>query len=331
MVIVDDEKRYTQRLYEYLYAKFPIPMQIYIFTDLKKLREFSLQNEVEIALIAQHLYSRTLKVIPISNCYILQEKQKIKNKKNIYKYQDTKEIVKELLAYYEEDHSSDVIPDKKDMKIIGVYSPVKRIGQTTFSLLLGKLLAQKKRVLYINLEAYSGFYSSGGIYNTKNLTEHHSLSDLLYYIHSDEEKFVYKLANMIDYYGNLEYIPPSVSFLDLRIINEEEWKKLIEILRNKTKYEYLILDLSESVNGLFSVLRLCNKIYSLIRDDHIAKNKIEHYELLLKLLEYDDVLEKEKRVCIPEFQNMNLNPEELPYTQVGEFVRGIVKEDFYEG
>ena len=40
--------------------------------------------------------------------------------------------------------------------LIGVYSPIHRIGKTKFALRLGRQIAEKVPVLYLNLESYSG-------------------------------------------------------------------------------------------------------------------------------------------------------------------------------
>ncbi len=324
LAIVDDEKRYAQLLYEFLYAKFPVPMQLLIFSEVSKFKKFAISKEIEIALVAQHLYSRTVKSVSLNNCYILQEKGKEINLPSIYKYQSSNAILKELISLYADSKNVVEISGKKKAEVIGIYSPVGRSGQTTFALFLGKLLAQKKRTLYINLEPFSGLASYLSV-STKN-----NLSDLLYYLNYEEEKFVYKLANMVEYFGNLEFIPPTESFLDLHTITIKEWEKLIKIIQTKTEYEYLILDLSECINGLFGLLRMCNRIYSLVKEDRMAQNKVVQYEKLLKLLEYEDVLGKEKRILTPEFKAMHIIPEELAYSQVGGYVKKIWKEDFDE-
>ena len=40
--------------------------------------------------------------------------------------------------------------------MIGIYSPVHRIGKTKFALRLGQKMARQVPVLYLNLEGYSG-------------------------------------------------------------------------------------------------------------------------------------------------------------------------------
>ena len=60
--------------------------------------------------------------------------------------------------------------------LIGVYSPIHRIGKTKYALELGKELAEKGPVLYLNLEEYAG----GEHYFSKE--QEQNLGDLLYYV-----------------------------------------------------------------------------------------------------------------------------------------------------
>lgn len=91
-------------------------------------------------------------------------------------------------------------------------------------------------------------------------------------------------------------------------------------------YEYVILDLSESMQGLFEILRSCKKVITLTRDDHIAQSKIMQYEEMLSMYEYEDVLDKTSKYAAPKIQKL---PEELEqYTRgdLAEFVRKQMRE-----
>lgn len=65
-------------------------------------------------------------------------------------------------------------------QLIGVYSPVHRIGKTKFALELGRELSKEGPVLYLNLEEYSGTS-----HYFPEETEH-NLTDLLYYLRQDK-------------------------------------------------------------------------------------------------------------------------------------------------
>ncbi len=322
LAICDDENRYAQLLHDFLYAKFPVPMQLIIFSNLEALKKYATTNEIEILLIAQHIYRKEIKQKKIKNCYLLREKEISKEPLQIFKYQSAKGILNDLLEQYGKTTNVTFQKEKRKAEIIGIYTPIKRTGQTVFSLLLGQCLAKKRRTLYINVEPYAGFSA----YLKRNYAN--DLSDLLYYLSYEKEKFVYKLGNMVDYFGNLEYLPPSCSFLDLQLIAKEEWIKFLNILQQETEYEYVILDLSENIMGLFDVLRQCSRVYTPIKEDQMAVCKISQYETLLKQLEYDDVLDKAKKISTPQFIYLDIAPEELPYCQMAKIITEIIGDDF---
>ena len=54
--------------------------------------------------------------------------------------------------------------------------------------------------------------------------------------------------------GNMDYIRPIPVVQDLQAVTAEEWLQLFEQIVEKSIYEVLILDLGDSVNGLFSIL-----------------------------------------------------------------------------
>ena len=70
----------------------------------------------------------------------------------------------------------------------------------------------------------------------------------------------------------------NVEIVDFISVTKEEWIQLIREIEKGSDYEYLILDLSDAVQGLFDILRLCDVVYTLSRDDGFAMAKIKQYE-----------------------------------------------------
>ena len=86
-------------------------------------------------------------------------------------------------------------------------------------------------------------------------------------------------------------------------------------------YEYVVLDLSESMQGLFDILRMCEKVFTLTLNDKVAQCKIQQYEQMLALQEYGDVVEKTRKCTMPRLRRL---PEEMmQYTrgEMADFVR----------
>ena len=63
--------------------------------------------------------------------------------------------------------------------------------------------------------------------------------------------------------GNMDYIRPIPVVQDLQAVTAEEWLQLFEQIVEKSIYEVLILDLGDSVNGLFSILEKCDSVHTL--------------------------------------------------------------------
>jgi cellulose biosynthesis protein BcsQ len=202
-----------------------------------------------------------------------------------------------------------------------VYSPVGRDIQTSFSLLTGQYLAKKKRVLYLNLEPFSGLSEMLDNRVDRDIT------DLIYYLVSGKEKLRYKLESMVNNIGGLDYVSPAFSFLDLGQVSAENWLLLINTLRECGNYDYLIIDLSEIIQGLFDILKECDVVYTIAQKEGLGPAKLDQYEKLLKTEDLDSVIERTSRCELPLFNDLPSGFDELPYSKLASYVKQIVNED----
>lgn len=177
-------------------------------------------------------------------------------------------------------------------QLIGVYSPVHRIGKTKYALELGRELSKEGPVLYLNLEEYSGTS-----YYFPEETEH-NLTDLLYYLRQDKANIGLRISAMAGRSGALDYISPMPVIQDLRAVEEAEWLRLFEALFDQSIYKSVILDLGDGVNGLYRILRECRTVYTLYTDEPVSLAKLKQYFENLRRTGYEDVLEHtiQKRV-----------------------------------
>ncbi len=84
------------------------------------------------------------------------------------------------------DTSPALLP-KKEMRIIGIYSPVGRTQKTSFALTMGQILAKERAVLYLNMESYS-------IERLLECSYDRGMSDILYYARQENQGIIYKLG-----------------------------------------------------------------------------------------------------------------------------------------
>lgn len=206
---------------------------------------------------------------------------------SIFKYQSGDDIYAQIIqACAAEDGNFLRIRKKQKGTLIGIYSPVHRVGQTSFALEKGKELAKDQNVLYLNLETYAGF---GGHFQEewkKNLTV------LLYYAKQESEKLGMVLTTLVRQTGELDFIPPAVFPEDIKAVTKEEWMWLFHEILKSSIYDVLILDLGECVQDLYDILNMCDTVFLPAAGDRLAVSKIRQYEEILKQLGYEQLWER---------------------------------------
>lgn len=324
LAVCDSETEYAYQLVDYFSNKKGFPFRVQLFTSAATLKEYSVHHPISIALIAQKDFSEEIKAYPIEHLVVLGEDigKEINNMKVLYKYQSSEQIIKELLDWIAlEGILGRTTVGSKELKLIGIYSPVGKCLKTSFSFVLGQLLSKKHKVLYLNMESYSGL---GKLLQKEFKSD---MSELIYYLQNSKEKFIYRVGSMTQRAGELDILPPFDSFLDFISVSREEWIQLIGEIEKGSDYEYLILDLSDAVQGLFDILRLCDVVYTLSREDGFSMAKIAQYEDVLKKSNYEDIWKKTKHCTIPTIKNLPPGLMQLTYTELAEYVRERMEED----
>lgn len=327
LAVCDEEQDYAYHFLDYLSrpgGRENFPFEVQVFTEKDSWERFPDRKTVQFLLVSQSLYERYAGEWEAAHVVILAEgREGPPGELWINKYQSVEAVVRKVLEIAAQNGLlPPAVPgDQRHMKLIGIYSPVGRCLQTTFSVTLGQLLARRHKVLYLNFECFSGF--------EKMLRQEFQtdLSDLIYFLHNRDGRFPYRLEGMTKKINGLDYIPPVFSCLDLQRVEGEEWLALIEELRQCGLYEYVILDLSEVINGLFDILKLCVRVYTIVREDGFAAAKQEHYEALLSCLNYEDVLEHTRKCRLPLFRQLPQSLEGLTRGELAELAQKLIEED----
>lgn len=315
---------------EYLMKKKNIPFEIQAFTSPEVLADFARSHPVEILLISDKAITEEIRQLPIRQIILLSEgvhDPSLDQFPAVYKYQSSDNVIREVMACYGVENEVIVGQNqvtKKEMRIIGVYSPVGRTQKTSFALALGQILGRDRAVLYLNLESYSGF---------EQLLETHfdrGLSDILYYARQQNSGIVYKIAGMVQTIQNLDFLPPALFPMDIQTTKYEEWLWLFRQLEQNSSYEVLILDLGDAVCDLYQLLDYCTEIYVPIRQDVISMAKIAQFEQTLQLWDSASVMEKIRKIRIPFCAAGKTGKawvEELAWSELGDYVRKLLHGD----
>lgn len=331
--VCDLEDSYVRNLTEYMNEKKSTPFEVQAFTSLESLSAFAAKNHIEILLISTEAMRDEIREMDIQRIVILSDGETINQlaeEPQVYKYQSSDSLLAEVMNYYAE-----TVPEPVPVtasgcgaELIGVYSPLSRVGKTMFSLTLGEILAKSRRVLYLNLEDYNGFEA------LFDQTYRSDLSDLIYFARQKEGSLIYRLNGMIQTLYNLDYIPPAFSPCDLRDVSYEEWLKFLGEIGACTEYDVIILDMGSQIEEWFQILRQCARIYMPVLDDDISRAKILQFEKMMNALDCQSVLEKIRKIHLPPWKDKEDGQnrmEYLLYGEMGQYVRRLLEEESGKG
>ena len=312
MALLDTEEEYARLMTEFLRKHKNLPWELHTYTNaVELLREE--KETVTLLVVAESACSEEIQRLFSRHMVVLSESGMMRweNLHYVDKYQQAEEVLKELLQVYMEIIDAPPPRLQKGCKtvFIGNYSPVRRAMQTSMALTLSQLLAREHPTLYLNFEHFAGIPELVSDMRTQDLAE------LLYFMDADKEKFRLRMQTVLKHIGDLDYVPPMKSGQNLLMVTAAEWMGLLTKIEELGEYEYVVLDLSESMQGLFQILRFCRKVFTVTREDKVACSKLLQYEQLLALYEYGDVLEKTRRLSLSHIRKL---PEELEQLTKGD-------------
>lgn len=324
LALCDPEADYAGQLSAYLQSYREFPWEVEVYTGISQLAEGERQKEIDLLLVAESVYVPELPV-EAGATVLLNESGLVRwsSLKNVDKYQPAENVLRELLEIYmeREDTFYPRLGSGQRTRIVGMYSPVRRCLQTSFALTYGQLLAQRHRTLYLNFEHYAGMPEL--LPGEKG----RDLSTLLYYMKADQSKFVLRMKVLVQKKGQLDYIAPAYMGQNLVYITVQEWQQLLWRIEESGEYDYIILDLSENMQGLLELLRRCSRVYMLVKEDPIARCKIDQYEQILSLYEYEDVKEKTRKCRLPLFRRLPDQIEQYTRGDLAEYVRELIEDE----
>ncbi|MCM1112361.1 MAG: hypothetical protein NC399_03800 [Muribaculum sp.] len=328
LVLCDREEEYahlmTEYIREYIRKHGERLWNVHTYTDVEELLREEKNRSIDVMVVAERTYQDRLRALQPLRTIILNESGLLKLDEfvNVDKYQQAQDVLQSILEVYLEIADVEVprIQGNGNTRLIGIYSPVRRCMQTTFALTMGQLIGEKYRTLYLNFEHYVGISELAAETGARDL------ADLLYFLMAEKEKFRLRLQTIVRHKGSLDYVPPMKSGQNLLSVPPKEWMRFLQRIEELGEYDYVIMDLSESMQGLFDLLRSCSKVFTLTKEDRIAQGKLAEYERILGAYAYEDVLVKTCKCTPPQVRRI---PEELEqYTkgEMADYVRGLLGE-----
>ncbi|MCR4789163.1 MAG: hypothetical protein K5888_11295 [Lachnospiraceae bacterium] len=323
LAILDGEERYARGLMEFMSKKESMPFRIHIFTDVERFCSFKGNEDIECLLVAESSFSSKISKLRIPHVIILSESGRVLDSTLLHlgKYQSGEMIYKQILEYYSEVSNGEFVSrrtNNRRMKIIAVYTPIGRCLQTSFSVTLGHILSKKAKTLYLNFENYSGLSSL-----LKREFES-DISDLMYYFECAKEMLSVRLESITEKIGDLDFVPPVMIYRNLSGVRAEKWIELFRHMEQTTEYEYLVLDLVDGMQDMWEILRYSDMVYTISKQDTFARAKVYQYEKALAAMDYDDILEKTKKLSFPVFHHLFQRFDDLSTGELYSFVKAHI-------
>nr|WP_300817420.1 hypothetical protein [uncultured Acetatifactor sp.] len=328
MALCDAEEEYAQLMTEFMKKQKNLPWELHTYTNADTLLGVEREG-IDMMVVAESAFCQELRELSPRCMVVLGESGVMRWEDISYvdKYQEAEEVLKQLLGVYMEtaDVQLPFLRTNRKTVFIGNYSPVHRCMQTSFAITMSLMLARRHPTLYLNFEHYAGI--SELLPDMQTL----DMADLLYFLNAQKDKFRLRLQTILKHKGALAYVPPMKSGQNLITVTPKEWLGLLERIEELEEYEYVVLDLTESMQGLFEILRMCRHVYTLTREDRIARGKLLQYEQVLALYEYGDVLGKTKRLALPHIQKLPEELEQLTKGDLADLVKGLLRNLEEEG
>ncbi len=306
LAICDDQIVYSDFLTKQLLRMEEDSFRICRFSTVEQLITYNREHEIQCLLISEVFESevRERREIQARKYFGLtaekmkarirsEEGKSSKDIQYIYRYQSVVDIFEKIKVCLLESNDGEVLFSKSSeevvTKLIGIYNPVHRNGQTTFARAMANYHGEMgKRVLYLNMEEYAGVVEKSDYCEG-------DLGEVLYYLKQDIKSINYRLASFTTKIGYYEMVPPIIMSKELRNITGDEWLAFLEEIIERSGYEIIILDLDSCVQGLVEILELCDLVYMPIREDCTGNEKRKQFELNLQRLQKEEL--KDKIIC----------------------------------
>lgn len=332
LAICDLEVAYATHFMEYMNNRRKIPFEVQAFTSLDKVKEVVEQLSIEILLISERALQNREKEVSgwdIQQVIVLGEGMQVEKQDEyptVSKYQSSDSVIREVMAVYaaEKKDNQTVSMIKKETKVIGVYSPVGRCQKTSFAITLGQFLAKEHSALYINMESCAGF---------ETLFEQsydRTLSDIIYYLRQKTNTMIHHISSAVCSMENLDYLPPVIFPQDLVSVTVEEWRELLQLLRQESPYEVVVLDIGDGISDVYGVLELCDRVFVPEKMDVVSQAKIGQFVSLLEICTGQEFASSVTRLKLPYFSLTDTKTQylkQLQWSEFGDYVKKLIRKE----
>lgn len=325
LVILDREEEYLAGIGEYFQERLGKFFDIYFFHKKEKFIRFveQKQKEITVFLSSEELLKEETGAMQVKQSIYLSSGEHAKEAETdvIYKYQSREHIMKEFLKVCRFCTGAKITGYKQDTKVVAVYSPIGRCGKTSLALVMGQVLAETRKVLYISFEEWPGFARIIGEGNGMDI------SDLVYCLKQKKENIGMCFEGMLVELNGLNILPPVTKAPDIQELEKEELQEILETIVSNGEYDVVLVDVGNRVKNLFFFLECVEQVYMpILKDTNSLAKQMEFMEFL-EHSEYSIYSDKIRQCCLGNLAREENTIEELYYGEFGAYVRELLRKE----
>ncbi len=301
IAVWDSDREYAEKLCNYLRKQGGLGPSAVSFSDKDRLRQAIEHRQVAVTIAGGDAREEAwLHSSPL--VFLTEERRDLEEDNHgdqgtftcVYKYQPADRIVQAVSRVSCRDAADRrALSGKQTVgspaRIRGVYSPLGGCLKTSFGLVMGCLLAERKRCLFLSLEAHAGFRTLFGRQYPIDL------ADLFAVIRRGEDP-AEGLADALQPFGKLHYIPPVIWPVDIREAEFSELKELLHCLAVSGRFDEIVVDVGRDLARPERVLALCDEIYRLEKEDVFSQAKLSEYDCYLRVSGCEGIIERTKKI-----------------------------------
>ncbi len=175
---------------------------------------------------------------------------------SVFRYQPMEAILHEVqvIAGGSNPENEPAVRSGSRLEVIGVYSPIEHEMQMPFAYVFAEMLAEKRKVIYVNLMRYSGFLQLFG------LPGQYDVGDIVLRLRNKRlhaETFIKCVYES----NRMYYIPPFHNPENFDDFSFGDYLALLGFLEDSTDFEAVVFDFGDGINRFSEILNTCTRIY----------------------------------------------------------------------
>ncbi len=331
LAFCEEDETYRDRFVTYLMEHRAKEIAVSAFSAVKSFVEEARQRKFDVILlgkgfakVAEILWEQKFPVL------LLEDQEPLKvaeddacngstDMRTVFRYQSMEYIVHEILAVSQGNEKKGTSSVRISvMEMIGVCSPGQCGMQIPFSVAGAQYMAEKRKVLYLNLTEHSGFMNLFG------LDCKYDMADLVLRLRRGtlSQEFLFQCIYEMDH---IFFIPPFANPENLHEFLFSDFLALLQYLGEKTDFQLLVVDFGAGLDQFSRMLEKCTNIYCLTRHGYFYECQTKQFSEYIDRCEQKNIKNHLHYIDMP-FSAKNIRCSrdvlrQLLYSEFGDYVR----------